>query len=393
MTGRQQIHSRPAATSPGTGAVMSRGRRDDRSCSCGNTCQDCRARKRETALPHAWSGPVPSLVPEVLASPGTSLESGFRRQMESRFGHDFGKVRVHRDAKAAASAEAVQARAYTVGHEIVLGAAAAWPESRDTLPLLSHELAHVVQQDKVFGGSGQSGLVQRAGLEQSISAQDASAASGLREPDCGTRVADLFLLGAIQCPQRPECCFAQVHDRKNHNLTGIFRADHQLEGKPDCEYGDQKHHDFWLANHWRILEITTSEMTVMNMCGQEETLNVEGVGAVKGEPASAVVPGRSTSSTSLPPHLVDHTQGMWGKTTKIYYDAQCNSIHVVPNETGKETKVYRWDSAQESFINEHDPTDTKTPGQMERFTGIVLKEHSGGGWDGTHCGELPRWAL
>ncbi|MDR4472818.1 MAG: DUF4157 domain-containing protein [Nitrospira sp.] len=372
---------------------MSDGRRGERSCSCGNTCQDCRARQREQALPHAWTGTIPPLVPDVLASPGEPLESGLRGEMESRFGHDFGKVRVHRGGRAAASAEAVRARAYTVGHEIVLGSAAADLRSRDNLPLLGHELAHVVQQDKAFGDSRQSGLLQRAGLEQPNGGQDASAASGLPEPDCDTRVADLFLLGAIHCPQRPECCFAQVHDRKNHNLTGIFRADHELEGKPDCEYGDQKRHDFWLANHWRILEITTSDMTVMNMCGREETLNVEGIGTVKGEPASAVVPDRPPSSTSLPPHIVDHTQGMWGASNKIHYDDQCNSIHVVPNETGKETKVYRWDSAQESFVNEHDPADTKTPGQMERFAGIVLKEYVGGEWQGTSCGDLPRWAL
>ena len=393
MTRRLQTQSRPSGSSSSRSAVLSDGRQGDRSCSCGNTCQDCRARQRETVLPHAWTGPVSSMVPEALASPGMSLESGLRRQMEARFGHDFGKVRVHRDAKATASAEAVQARAYTVGHEIVLGAAAARPESRDTLPLLSHELAHVVQQDKVFGGSGQSGLVQRAGLDQPISKQDASGASGLPEPDCDTRVADLFLLGAITCPQQPECCFAQIHDRKNRNLTGIFRADHQLEGKPDCEFGDQKHHDFWLANHWRILEITTSGLTVMNMCGREETLDVEGIGSLKGEPASAVVPGRTPSSTSLPPNIVDHTQGMWGNTHKIHYDDQCNSLHFVPNAPGKESKVYRWDSALESFVNESDPTDTKTPGQLERFAGIVLKEHKDGEWQGRNCGDLPRWAL
>jgi len=311
--------------------------------------------------------------------------------MESRFGHDFGKVRVHRDGPAAASAAAVRARAYTVGHEIVLGAAAAGLRSRDRMPLLGHELAHVVQQDRAFGSTGQSALLQRAGLEQPAVAQASSA--GLPEPDCDTRVADLFLLGAIHCPQRPECCFAQVHDRNNRNLTGIFRADHQLEGKPDCEFGDQKHHDFWLANDWRILEITTSEMTVMNMCGREETLDVEGIGSLKGEPASAVFPGRTPSSTSMPPNIVDHTQGMWGKTHKIHYDDRCDAIHFIPNEPGNATKVYRWDSVDKSYVNENDPTDTKTPGQLERFAGIVLKEHVGAEWQGTHCGDLPRWAL
>jgi len=345
---------------------------------------------------------MPQPVHAALASPGVPLEPGIRGLMESRFGHDFGKVRVHRDAQAAASAEAVQARAYTVGHHVVFGSAAANAGRRETFPLLGHELAHVVQQDRASLSPGPSGLLQRSGLEFPSTTEGqivfgptsgANQAAGLPEPDCNTRVADLFLLGAIHCPQRPECCFAQVHDRKNHNLTGIFRSDHQLEGKPDCEYGDQKRHDFWLANHWRILDITTSEMTVMNMCGREETLNVEGMGMLKGESASAVVPGRPPTSTSLPPHIVDHTQGMWGKSHKIHYDDQCNSIHVVPHETGKATKVYRWDPAQESFVNEHDPTDTKTPGQMERFTGIVLKEYVGGEWQGANCGDLPSWAL
>lgn len=238
MTRRLQTQSRPSAG------------RNTQSCSCGNTCQDCRARQNSTLLPHAWTGPVPSLVPEVLASPGAPLESRLRGQMESRFGHDFGKVRVHQDGRAAASAAAVQARAYTVGHQIVLGSAAAGMTGSDTMPLLDHELAHVVQQDRAAGTSHSVGVLQRAGLDEPIvQAPSASASSapenqaaGLPEPDCNTRVADLFLLGAISCPQRSECCFAQIHDRKNRNLTGIFRADHQLEGRPDCEYGDQ---NFW----------------------------------------------------------------------------------------------------------------------------------------------------
>ncbi|HNA26774.1 MAG TPA: hypothetical protein PLI01_08240 [Nitrospira sp.] len=174
-------------------------------------------------------------------------------------------------------------------------------------------------------------------------------------------------------------------------IFGRFRL--RRFGRPDCEYGDQKHHDFWLANHWRIVEITTSALTVMNMCGREETLDVEGIGTVKGEPASATVPARAPSSASLPPHIVDHTQGMWGKSHKIHYDDQCNGVHFVPNEPGKETKVYRWDAAQQSFVNEHDPTDTKTPGQLEKFAGVVLKEYIDGEWQGTNCGDMPRWAL
>ena len=64
---------------------------------------------------------LPPGVADVLASPGHSLNQATRRVMEPRFGHDFGQVRVHADAKAGESAAAIDARAYTVGHDIVLG--------------------------------------------------------------------------------------------------------------------------------------------------------------------------------------------------------------------------------------------------------------------------------
>src|SRR5262249_27982195 len=52
----------------------------------------------------------------------------------------------HTDAKAAESARAVKARAYTVGHNVVFGAGQFMPDTDDWRRLLSHELAHVVQQ-------------------------------------------------------------------------------------------------------------------------------------------------------------------------------------------------------------------------------------------------------
>ena len=61
--------------------------------------------------------------------------------MEARFGYDFGRVRIHADAQADASARAVGAHAYTVGDHIVFAAGRS-PRG----PLLAHELAHVVQQ-------------------------------------------------------------------------------------------------------------------------------------------------------------------------------------------------------------------------------------------------------
>ena len=66
--------------------------------------------------------------------------------MEARFGHDFTRVRVHTDARAANSARAVGAIAYTVGHNVVFGQGRYVPSTSPGDRLLAHELAHVVQQ-------------------------------------------------------------------------------------------------------------------------------------------------------------------------------------------------------------------------------------------------------
>jgi len=66
--------------------------------------------------------------------------------MEPRFGHDFTKVRVHTDAKAAESARAVNASAYTVGQDVVFGAKQYAPGTNKGRQLLAHELTHTLQQ-------------------------------------------------------------------------------------------------------------------------------------------------------------------------------------------------------------------------------------------------------
>lgn len=84
----------------------------------------------------------PPIVDDVLRSPGRPLDRAARAFMEPRFGHDFSHVRIHADDRAAESASAVNARAYTVGSHIVFGTTSAAFERS----LLAHELAHVIQQ-------------------------------------------------------------------------------------------------------------------------------------------------------------------------------------------------------------------------------------------------------
>ena len=79
---------------------------------------------------------------------GQPLNPRVRADMESRLGADFSDVRIHTDAKAASSAAAVSAQAYTVGHEVVFGRGSFAPDSPEGRHRLAHELTHVRQQRK-----------------------------------------------------------------------------------------------------------------------------------------------------------------------------------------------------------------------------------------------------
>src|SRR6185295_1141905 len=78
-------------------------------------------------------------------SSGRPLDSPAREFMEPRFGRDFSNVRVHADSRAADSARAVGAHAYTVGRDVVFGDGKYSPGTREGNSLLAHELTHVAQ--------------------------------------------------------------------------------------------------------------------------------------------------------------------------------------------------------------------------------------------------------
>jgi hypothetical protein len=99
---------------------------------------------------------VPPIVHDVLRSPGQPLHAATRVDMEGRFGHDFSGVRVHTDPRAAASARAVDAQAYTVGNHIAFGHGRFAPSTTEGRKLLAHELTHVAQQSMGLRKSAQS---------------------------------------------------------------------------------------------------------------------------------------------------------------------------------------------------------------------------------------------
>jgi hypothetical protein len=104
--------------------------------------------QRTAIVGEAANQVIPSIVDEVVGSPGKPLDQPIRAYMEPRFGHDFSQVRVHADENAHRSAAVVNARAYTVGQHIVMGRdlPGAWSPEGQTI--VAHELVHVVQQEE-----------------------------------------------------------------------------------------------------------------------------------------------------------------------------------------------------------------------------------------------------
>ncbi len=78
---------------------------------------------------------------------GQPLPPAARSFFEPRFGHDFSDVRLHTGATAAGAAAAINARAFTLGRDIVFGAGQG-DGTGSGRRLLAHELTHVVQQSR-----------------------------------------------------------------------------------------------------------------------------------------------------------------------------------------------------------------------------------------------------
>lgn len=114
----------------------------------------------ETLQTKTAAGAAPEVAPGVeagihaLRGRGRPLSAAERAFFEPRLGHDFSQVRLHTGARATALARAVEARAFTVGTDIVFEAGQYAQGSEVGKKLLAHELTHTVQQ-------GDNGLVQR----------------------------------------------------------------------------------------------------------------------------------------------------------------------------------------------------------------------------------------
>ncbi len=263
-----QIAARPTITPIASGLLQ-------RQCACGQhtsaggECEECK-KKREGTLQRAVINPspvhdVPPLVHEVLRSPGQPLDPATRAIMEPRFGHDwstvrshtitplhaparlalgvphnyfeqeaeatadrvmkmstvsnekkydFGDVRIHTDTRAAESAQAIDALAYTVGRNVVFGEGQYAPTTAEGQRLIAHELTHVTQQTEIVD-SLEIQRQTRPGTD--VAAGEPSTASSILSPfsDFGAalQVVCRVLASVLRTTERAVVTIAEVAGR------------------------------------------------------------------------------------------------------------------------------------------------------------------------------------
>lgn len=164
-----------------------------------------------------------------LSNPGngqalpTALSGFFGHAM----GFDFSKVRIFTGAAAHKAAKSVQAKAYTLGAQVVFAEGQYQPETFEGKKLLAHELTHVMQQG--------SGVARKAGSPASMEDAEETETATLSTSGMGSPVPGISVYG--------NCAGAQVegrtdasYDQSTYAVTGatVKRAKHCA----DCEAED-----------------------------------------------------------------------------------------------------------------------------------------------------------
>ncbi|MDH3974163.1 MAG: DUF4157 domain-containing protein [Deltaproteobacteria bacterium] len=133
-------------------------------------------RKDSAAAPGITAGVASGV--SSLQGGGRPMSQGERSFFEPRFGTDFSGVRVHADNSAAKLSKSINARAFTLGRNIVFGAEQYKPYSGEGKRLMAHELTHVVQQ----GLRWESGPVIQCQTPQSTVSEEGTSGLGFGLP-------------------------------------------------------------------------------------------------------------------------------------------------------------------------------------------------------------------
>jgi cell wall-associated NlpC family hydrolase len=213
----------------------------------------------------AASSSSPPVTPEVehrihgLQGTGQPLPATTRAFFELRFGHDFGRVRVHTDEHAAESARELKARAFTRGGDIVFASGQYAPQTLEGQRLLAHELTHTIQQGSAVLRA-EAPAVQREQQTTPAPASTAAAAMARAAATALSCVGDHYLRGTQgELPGEGEVTMHPGHPHTARNgsrwTCSGKHLDPAVAGLPRGERGNPRHGaspgDFAWQRRWR----------------------------------------------------------------------------------------------------------------------------------------------
>ena len=183
---------------------------------------------------------------------------------EPRFGRDFSGVRVHTGAEAAEAAQSVNARAFTVGTNVVFGAGEYAPGTSDGRRLLAHELTHVAQQE-----DRPPHLIRRKVVDNDFHVPcRSSRTSGI--PSGFTTVADVLRADEAEairiCAAAAARLEANIAGTADPQLLDALRRRFHLDGN---DPGVRKHWLPLLAKRYRIVANAISKNNRRYNCAAE----------------------------------------------------------------------------------------------------------------------------
>lgn len=152
----------PASTQsriPFTTGAPADGAIQRRCAECEEESRALKVQRKETAADTPQVTPAVASRLSALRGGGSPLPAPTREFFEPRFGADFSRVRIHTGAQANEAAQAIGARAFTMGNDIGFSRGQFAPESTEGRHLLAHELTHTLQQ-------GASGLASGANVQR-----------------------------------------------------------------------------------------------------------------------------------------------------------------------------------------------------------------------------------
>ena len=218
---------------------------------------------------------------------GRALPGEVRASMESAFGANFGRVRLHTDETAARLSQDLNARAFTIGEHVAFGAGEYRPDRVTGQALLAHELAHVVQQgrggqrDAAPARDGASLDLERdadASAVQAVMSMAAGARRGLTSlgKNAGPRLASGLRLQRCRHDDKPSptpeiepteeelgkhavACMIRANEGPRSKTSGIwyghsYRAKYPDEWQKDWVkgYADPEYWERIASRQWRL---------------------------------------------------------------------------------------------------------------------------------------------